>query len=211
MEPLVMTLFVNAIWVKYGLLFLITVVEGPLIMMAAGYAASLGFINFPIAYGFVVVADLVGDSLFYLIGYCCGQSGVGFLARWIKIPPTTADRMKNLYHRNYGKSLILAKITHAAGMPFLVGAGLARIDFRKFILFNFIATLPKALAFLVIGYYFGAAAATIDRYLKYGTWITLALIALLFIAYLSIGRIYYKKLAKAPLVIKEKQPNTRTP
>lgn len=206
-----MTLFVHAIWVKYGLLFLITVVEGPLIMMAAGYAASLNFISFPIAYAFVVVADLVGDSIFYSIGYFGRDNGFGRLARWIKIPPSTAENMKGMFHRHYGKTLILAKITHAAGMPFLVGAGLARIDYRRFILFNFLATLPKALAFLTIGYYFGAAAATIDRYLKYGTWITLALIALMFIAYLSIGRIYYKKLAKTPLVIKEKQPNTRTP
>jgi len=199
-----MTLFVHAIWIKYGLLFLITVVEGPLIMMAAGYAASLGFINFPIAYGFVVVADLVGDSIFYSIGYFGRDRGFGRLARWIKIPPASAERMKNLFRRHYGKTLVLAKITHAAGMPFLVGAGLARISYWKFILFNFIATLPKAFIFLLVGYYFGAFAATIDRTLKYGTWIALGLIALFFIAYLSIGRYCYQKTAKCPFVIKEK-------
>ena len=198
-----MTLFVHAIWVKYGLLFLITVVEGPLIMMAAGYAASLGFVSFPLAYGLVVAADLVGDSIFYSIGYWGRDNGFGRLAHWVKIPPATAERMKSLFHHHYGKTLLLAKITHAAGMPFLVGAGLARIDYWRFILFNFIATLPKALAFLAIGYYFGATAATIERYLKFGTWITLALMALFFIAYLGIGRYYYGKLAKAPLVIKK--------
>lgn len=198
-----MTLFVHTLWVKYGLLFLITVVEGPIIMMAAGYAASLGFISFPIAYLLVVLADLTGDSIFYSIGYYGRDNGFGRLAKWVKIPTATSEKIKTLFHRHYAKTLILAKITHAAGMPFLVGAGLARIDYRKFLLFNFIATLPKAFAFLLVGYYFGAVAATIDRTLKYGTWITFGLIAVFLVAYLWIGRHFYQKTAKMPLIIKE--------
>jgi membrane-associated protein len=38
---------------------------------------------------------------------------------------------------------------------------------KTFLFYNFIGTVPKSLAFLLIGYYFGRAYREIDRYFDY--------------------------------------------
>jgi membrane protein DedA with SNARE-associated domain len=49
---------------KYFVLFPVTIFEGPIITVIAGYLSSLGFLNFYVAYGVIVLGDTVGDILF---------------------------------------------------------------------------------------------------------------------------------------------------
>lgn len=132
--------------------------EGPIVTVIAGFLASAGNINPYIAYGVIIVADLVGDSMYYVLG------------RWgkhIGIKPGSIGTIETHFAKHTIKTLLFGKLTHAIGAGILFGAGVARVPYRTFLWYNLLPTLPKSLALLVIGYYFGHAYATINRYFDY--------------------------------------------
>jgi membrane protein DedA with SNARE-associated domain len=174
---------------KYLLLFPIVVVEGPIVTIIGGFLVSLGYLNFFLAYLVLLFGDLVGDSLYYSIGRW-GRNR--FIERWGRYVGITAERlalMEAYFEKHGGKSLFFGKLTHAVGGVILVAAGMAKVPFWKFIWYNFLATLPKALILMLIGFYFGQAYAQLNRYLDYTALVTVAVVVLLIILYLVVRKI----------------------
>ena len=59
-------LFVLLTQHRYILLFPITVAEGPIITVIAGYLSHLGFFDWFVTYIIVVTGDLTGDIIYYI-------------------------------------------------------------------------------------------------------------------------------------------------
>lgn len=181
---------------KYVLLFLLTIVEGPLVAMVAGLFASLGFFNLILAYLVILAGDLVSDSLYYSIGFWGREKVIKKYGRFILLDQTKLHKFETLVRYHSVKVLVIGKLTHFAGVPVLLAAGLVRIPYRKFIWYDMLATLPKSLIFLLLGFYFGSLTGTISHYLEYGTLITGGLLAVIFAGYLLTGKYLEKKLSE---------------
>ena len=97
-------------------------------------------------------------------------------------------RLIDKFKRNQGMVLFTAKLTHAVGFPFLIASGVFKLDIKRFILFNFLAALPKTLFFIILGYYFGRASDVLGRYLKYSTVFGIALLLLAILIYIMVQR-----------------------
>lgn len=179
---------------KYGLLFFGVVVEGPLFTMLAGWLSFEGLINLFLAYVIIIAAEMVGDMLYYALGYWGRAKLVNKYAARLKFSPTRFKKIESLLHRHCGKTIIMAKLTHLAGVPFLVSAGLAQVPFFKFLFYNLIATLPKSLVFILLGYFLGAAVGTVNQYLEYGTFIVLGLMVAIIGGYLLLGKYFEKEM-----------------
>lgn len=174
---------------RYFVLFPIVVVEGPIVTVIAGFLSSLGYLNVFVAYGVVVLGDLAGDSIYYAAGRWGKE---GFLKRWGRFIGITMERIKQLqeyFAKHKGKTLILGKLSYGVGAPVLVAAGVADVPYCEFVGFNFIATLPKCLVLLLIGYYGGQGFTKISRYLDYTALGMLALAVLFTVVYLMMKRI----------------------
>ncbi len=172
----------------YPIIFFLVLIEGPLVMIISSFFAATGYLNIFILYPMLVIADLFADILWYFVGYL-GRKNI--VDRWGRFLGLTRDklagfeRLNNKFKNHQGKILFTAKITHIIGFPFLIAAGIFRIDIKKFIWFNFLATIPKVMLFMVLGYYFGEASELISKYLGYGTLIgTLVLILLIAVYFL---------------------------
>jgi len=76
----------------------------------------------------------------------------------------------------------------------LIAAGMARMPLLEFIWFNVVATLPKSLILLLIGFYFGQAYATFDKFFTFAGWAAAVLVMLYVIAYFIISRMSKKYL-----------------
>lgn len=143
----------------------LAVLEGPIVTVIAAYLASLAYLDVRLVYVVVVLADLVGDSLLYGIGW----RGPGALpGRWRRRFGVTEARMAALaghFREQGGRTLVLGKITHSAGVVVLIAAGAARMPFWRFLGFNLVATLPKSLLFVVLGYTLGRAYSAIDGWI----------------------------------------------
>jgi membrane protein DedA with SNARE-associated domain len=179
---------------KYVLIFLFTVIEGPLVAMIAGLFASLGFLNLALAFLVIIAGDLVSDSLYYSIGFWGREKMVKKYGRFIMLDQKRLHRFETLIRYHSVKVLVIGKLTHLAGVPVLISAGLVKIPYKKFIWYDMLATIPKSLIFLLLGFYFGGLTSTISRYLEYGTLITGGLLAIIFIGYFFFGEYLEQKI-----------------
>lgn len=171
----------------YYLLFPITVIEGPIITILAGFLTSIGYLNAYIAYIVVVAGDLAGDALYYLLGRY-GRDN--WLKKWGKYVGITAENVKKLedhYIEHAGKTLLAGKVLHGIGGVFLVSAGASRMPFWKFVWYNFLGSAPKSLMLMAAGYYFGKYLVKIDSILDAVALIVIV-VTLAAIAYYFYGR-----------------------
>ncbi len=161
------------------LLFPLAVVEGPIVTVIAAYLASLGYLNIFAVFAVVVAADLVGDSIMYLLGRF-GHDVI--VKRWGPRFGVDARQLAGIeahFRSRGGRTLLIGKLTHAVGFIILFIAGASRMPFLSFILYNLLGTLPKSLFFLVIGYTVGYAYNEIDSYiLRASTIVFIAAVAL---------------------------------
>lgn len=164
----------------HGLLLLapISVVEGPIVTVVAAYLARLGFMNIFAVYAVCVMGDLIGDGILYGIG----RAGPGLLpARWRLRIGATEERMiavEEHFRQKGGRTLVIGKLTHSAGVAVLIAAGASRMPFLGFLWWNLIATLPKTAFFATLGYTLGYAYGAIDSWIFRASVGLLALIVL---------------------------------
>ena len=149
---------------RYLILFPLVVIEGPIVSIIAGFLASLGQLNLLICYPLIVVGDLVGDLFMYTQGRWGGKPAVEKWGRRFGVKPGLIERVERHFTEHPGKTLIIGKLTQFIGGPILIAAGMAQMPLLDFLWFNLIATLPKSLVLLLIGFYFGAAYATFDKF-----------------------------------------------
>jgi membrane-associated protein len=83
------------------------------------------------------------------------------------------------YRDNGVRVLVVGKLTHAAGFAVLVAAGAARMPFGTFVLANLLATIPKSLALVALGYLFGSAHALIAGWFSWGTVVILGIMLII--------------------------------
>lgn len=147
------------------LLFPLSILEGPIISVIAGWLVRLHLIPLGWTFAVLVLGDLVGDALHYLLG----RSGLHrFPERWrrrLGIDDAAIAGLTTHFQDQGGRTLIIGKLTHGLGFAALIAAGAARMPFGRFLWYNLVATLPKTAGFLLLGYLLGHAEVTI------GNWI----------------------------------------
>ena len=171
---------------SYFVLFPLVVVEGPVVTLIAGFLASSKFLYFLPAYIAVIFGDVAGDALFYLVGNKWFDKFVHGFFGFLKRDVSKIEKFKKILRNHSGKVLFFGKLSHAIGAPILVAAGLAKVPFKEFLWFNFLATIPKSLIIMLVGYYFGSALTNFDGYLRYTLIGLIFLTAIMILVYIVI-------------------------
>lgn len=184
---------------SYLILFPLVVIEGPIVTIVAGFLVSLGFMDFIPTYLTVISGDLAGDFLYYSAGRWWLNKAYKGIVRFFGINMKIVRKLETSIKKNKGPFLFLGKLSHAIGGIILFAAGSAEIPIRDFLTFNFLATLPKSLILIAVGYYFGSTVSNFKKYVDFtvlGLFVlTLVLIGLYFgVTYIS--NKYLKKLEK---------------
>ncbi|MBI5412697.1 DedA family protein [Candidatus Peregrinibacteria bacterium] len=168
----------------YFVLFPIAVIEGPFVTVLAGFLASLGTLNFFIAYWVIVLGDMVGDIIYYALGRHGGRRSLDRWGHRIGMTPNRLIKLEKHFMRHPGKTLVLGKLAHGIGGPVLAAAGVAKMPFGLFLFFDLIPTLFKSFLLLSLGFYLGNAYVEVNQTLD-----SLALIFL--ITGFSISLLYF--------------------
>jgi membrane protein DedA with SNARE-associated domain len=184
---------------SYLILFPLVVVEGPVVTIIAGFLVSLGFMDFIPTYLTVVSGDLAGDFLYYSAGRWWLNKTYKGVLKFFNINLKFIHKIEEALKKNKGPFLFFGKLSHAIGGVILFAAGSAEIPVGDFLWFNFLATLPKSLILILVGYYFGSTVSNFKRYVDItvlGLFVfTLALIGVYFaVTYFS--NKYLNKLEK---------------
>lgn len=176
---------------RYLLIFPIAVLEGPIISMVVGFLIYAGYLNGAVAFGLLIFADLVGDSLYYFLGRFGRKRFLHKYGHYIGMNEARILVLEKQFEKNHWKILAAGK-TQAVGSLILVAAGVAKAPFDKFLWYNLLSSLPKTLFFILIGYFFGHGYIEINKFSGYTGWISISLSVLLIFLYFAV-RLYLKK------------------
>lgn len=142
---------------KYPLIVIGTVVEGPVLMVAAGFLYRLEFFDLLPLFLALMVGDLIGDVLWYGIGYYFADPFISKFGRFFGITPELFEKGKTFFQRHDVKILIISKITLGFGMALgtLMAAGASRVPIRTYLSLNAGGEVFLVGGLLAVGYFFG--------------------------------------------------------
>ncbi len=160
---------------KYIVLFFVTIIEGPIVTIIAGFLISLGHLNFLLSYILIVIADLTGDSIYYSFGRWGKKRFINKYGKYFGMTTERVLRIEKHFEKHSGKTLFLGKVSHGIGAVFLVAAGMAEMPYQKFLWYNFIATIIKSLILILIGFYFGQALVKINSIFEFAAALSISI------------------------------------
>ena len=162
--------------VQYGhaMLLLATVVEGPVVTLLAAALAQEGLLDLRWVLGLAILGDVLGDVIVHLAGrFAAGMLPARACRRLGLDRHVIAPLAAQFRHRG-GRMLVVAKLTHFAGLPVLFASGVAGMPLLPFLLVSLGATIPKVAALCALGWMFGLALTAVQPPL----WLMLCGVAL---------------------------------
>ncbi len=154
------------VWI-YAILFLIVFCEtglvvtpflpGDSLLFVAGTLAGAGAMNVHLLVIVLILAAVAGDSLNYAIGRWIGQRIYGYRDTWF-FKKAFIERTHGYFERYGGRTVIIARFvpivrTYA---PFVAGIG--RMDYGRFLMFNVGGAVLWVALLGYAGYFFGNIA-----------------------------------------------------
>lgn len=153
-------------YLVYGVILLLTCIEGPILSMLAGLLYRLGYFSFVPLFGALILGDLLGDSIWYFVGYYFGHPFIQRFGKYVGATEESIERVKIIFHRHKEKILILSKVTNGLGLSLavLLTAGMVRLSFIRYIFLNAIGEIIWTGLLVAVGYFFGG------WYTQVNTW-----------------------------------------
>src|ERR687892_888666 len=148
----------------YAILFLIIFMEtgfvvtpflpGDSLLFAAGTFAALGSLNVWLLILLLIIAAIGGDTVNYWIGHSLGDRAYNI--KWIK--KEYLDRTHAFFQKHGGKTIFLARFVPIVRTfaPFVAGMG--RMSYSYFAIYNVIGAVAWVFACVFAGYFFGQFA-----------------------------------------------------
>ncbi len=164
----------------YPVMLLLMIAEGPVVTIIAAFLASLGFFEWPVVYILSVLGDIIGDVIFYFIGFFGGHPVLEKFKKKLKIKQSSIDFLKNRFKEKGAEIIFYVKISTGLSLITFILAGTMKMKFVKFLQFSFLGGLIWSGFLVALGYFFGGLAEQIEKYIKFAGWIILSLAILLF-------------------------------
>lgn len=148
----------------YGILFLIVFCEtglvitpilpGDSLLFATGTFAALGSLDVGLIIILLSIAAIAGDTVNYWIGYLVGPK-VFAKEKSRFFNKEYLDRTHRFYQKYGGKTIIIARFIPIIRTfaPFVAGIG--RMTYKRFIIYNILGGIGWIVTFVLGGYFFG--------------------------------------------------------
>jgi membrane protein DedA with SNARE-associated domain len=113
-----------------------------------------------------ICAATIGDNLGFLIGHYGGRALLNRYRKRLRISEAAIRRGEDLFSRYGAATIFVARFI--AGMRVIAGplAGVLRMDWRKFAIFNFLGAALWVTTVATVGYLFGRHWYTLFRIVK---------------------------------------------
>jgi membrane-associated protein len=148
----------------YGILFLIIFCEtglvvtpilpGDSLLFAIGALSAQGGLDIYLVFVLLSIAAIIGDTVNYWIGYTIGpRVFTSESSRWLN--RKHLERTHMFYEKYGGKTIIIARFMPIVRTfaPFVAGIG--RMSYGKFLLYNIVGGIVWIGIFLLAGFWFG--------------------------------------------------------
>ncbi|MBW8764883.1 MAG: DedA family protein [Geodermatophilales bacterium] len=148
-------------------LFVGFVLPGETVALLAGVAAKLGHVTLPAVLVVVIAAAIIGDTVGYQVGRHIGPRILE--TRVLRGRRKRLDDAQDFLSRRGGSAVFLGRwiAFFRAVMPAL--AGVARMPYPKFLLFNAAGGIAWGTTVVLLGYVAGASYARVESALGRGS------------------------------------------
>lgn len=154
--------------VLFGILFCETglvftpFLPGDSLLFAAGTFAALGSFNLAILIILLWAAAFLGDTVNYSIGRFLGQKIID--NKRFPIKQKHIDQTHRFYEKYGAKTIFLARFVPIVRTfaPFVAGIG--RMSYKKFAIYNITGGLTWVAGFVLLGYFFGNMPQVKDNF-----------------------------------------------
>jgi membrane protein DedA with SNARE-associated domain/membrane-associated phospholipid phosphatase len=154
---------------------------GETILLASGFLAQQGHLDVGDAIVFGILGAVVGDQ----IGYWTGrEGGRPFVLRWgryVFISNERLERAEAFFARHGGKAVFLARFFAGFRVFGALVAGISRMRWRTFFLYNALGGAIWATAVVLVGYFLNSSRGLVER------WLGRATLALAVLAAVAVG------------------------
>jgi membrane protein DedA with SNARE-associated domain len=166
-------------------------IPGETVLLFAGFLAYHGKIDLLSSILVAIAGATIGDSMGFLIGSVGGRR---FVDRYIRKFPVIAksfDHSKTLFLK-YGQWAVFTG-RFITGLRMFAGilAGLFRMRYRRFLVFNFTGATVWAIAIIYVGFLFGNSWELVQQHLVQVNEIALA--AVIVAVVIGLASYYFKK------------------
>jgi undecaprenyl-diphosphatase len=158
---------------------------GETILLASGVLVQQGHLDLGDAIVFGILGAVIGDQ----IGYWAGrEGGRPFVLRWGRYVLITSERLARaeaFFERHGGKAVFLARFFSGFRVFGALVAGISRMRWGTFILYNALGGAVWATAVVLVGYFLGSSIGLVQRWLGRATLVLVAMLALVVAFYLA--------------------------
>ena len=155
----------------YAIMLPLMIIEGPVATIIAATLASLGAFNAYVVLVFSIAGDVIGDIIWYSLGYKYGLGFVRRVGKYFGITETLVLRMEKYFTHHGGKTIFAVKSTTGLCWATFTAAGIAKMNFKKFIIYSIYGGLVWSGFLVAMGYFYGYLWREIKEYIDWVGWI----------------------------------------
>ncbi|MDP4038911.1 MAG: DedA family protein [bacterium] len=137
---------------------------GDSLLFTAGFLASQGFFEITTLCFITFIAAVLGDNVGYHFGKKAGPR-IFKKEESLFFNPKNIDRSRSFYEKHGGKTIIIARFLPVIRTFAPIIAGVGKMQYRRFLIFNLSGAFLWAVGVTLLGYFLGKSIPNIDRYL----------------------------------------------
>jgi membrane-associated protein len=172
--PFVLIGVAAVVFVETGFIVL-SFLPGDSLLFTVGLLTATGFIDFPIwvTASVIFVAAFAGDQLAYYIGRKAGPA-VFKREQSRFFNPENVERTNAFFEKHGGKAIVMARFLPVFRAFVPVAAGVGRMPYRTFVMFNLIGAFLWGVGLTLVGFFLGQ----IDFVAEYAEYFIIGIVLL---------------------------------
>lgn len=183
--------------VQWGYLgiFAGVILGGEILLLAAGFFASIGIFKLYYVIPLAVFGTILGDTIWYIMGRTGRKIKYlnGTLEK--KVGVEKIKKFEDKLKRHTVKTILLIRLVYGFRAIVLIMAGITKINFFKYLLLNIIGTFIWASIFTFLGYFFGQSIIFVQSLVQ-NIIIFITIVVALFIVIMAIIILIKRSVAK---------------
>lgn len=179
----------------YGFVFIGTLFEGELVLLAAGFLSYLGALNFWLVLVLGFFGAVIGDNIWFWIGSRGGQAFINRFGRIFFLTRGRIEKAKKYFHHHGSKTIFFSRFVFGTRISSAILAGALGMPKDKFMKSNVLGAGVWAVVTVSLGYIFGNSFELLRRYF-HKTELALLILAIIVIIILILRFVVY---AEEPL------------
>jgi membrane-associated protein len=152
------------------------IMPGESLVLVSGMLAAAGHLKLSYLMPLLYVAAVVGDAVGFAVGARLGP--LIFTRKSVFFRPEYLLRAQRFYDKYGGRAIILARFVPIVRTFAPIVAGAARMQYRQFVIYNFIGAGIWVVSMLLLGYNLGRLIPDLDRRLG---WVVVLVILISFV------------------------------